>query len=81
MISPYLSRPSRSLSEAIGAMAAEAQAHTDHRIARGAVAFMLARFRDMRHCACTGAQAAAYDREIAELEAYLLRHAGEEAGA
>jgi hypothetical protein len=73
MISPYLERPARSLSEAIADMGAAAQSAADATTARHAVTFMLARFRDMRHAARTSAQLAAYDRQIRSLEDYLSR--------
>lgn len=88
MISPYLNKPTRTISEAVADMSAAAQAAADARLrnadsqlARRAVTFMLARFRDMRRSAGTAAQIAAYDREIRQLEAYLLRTSSEEAGA
>lgn len=76
MISPYLERPARSLSVAIADMATKAQSSADAAIARRAVTFMLARFRDMRRAAGTSAQLAAYDRQIRTLEAYLSRAGG-----
>lgn len=81
MISPYLERPLRTISETIADMSAAAQSSADADIARRAVTFMLARFRDMRRAAGTGAQLAAYDKQIRTLEAYLRRASGGEAGA
>jgi hypothetical protein len=72
-MSPYLARPVRTLAQAIADSSAAIQAEEDSRIARNAVAFMVARFKDLRRSARTGAQIAAYDREIAAMEAYLLR--------
>jgi hypothetical protein len=75
-MSPYLALPVRTLAQAIADSSAAIQAEEDSRIARNAVCFMLARFKDLRRSARTGAQIAAYDREIATMEAYLLRTSG-----
>ena len=77
-MSPYLTRPTRTIAQAIADISATRT--EDSRIARNAVVFMLARFKDMKRSARTPAQIAAYDREIATMEAYLLRTSGATAG-
>jgi hypothetical protein len=70
-VSGYLNRPLRSL--------AEVQAdHTarDARAVRGAIAFQIARFTELRAGARNPALRANFDQQIAELAAVLLRMEG-----
>jgi len=70
-VSPYLNRPVRSLAEAQAALSPQ-----DARTVRGAVAFQLARFTELRAKAGNPALRAAWDHQIAELAAVLLRMEG-----